>query len=103
MVSDNMSSIRGARDEAASSANKFLDVKFLVVQEALRTGDLSSLNHCPGAELGADGLTKHLGRVLFQSFMDRLGVYELITTTDGLRRPAGFGFGTDNSANLKTS
>ena len=92
MFSDSSSAIASAEAPAPTTANKYMDVKFFAVRDALISGDLAALSYRPGKELTADGLTKNLDRLLFELFCERLGVVALEQLADGRWRPAGCGY-----------
>ncbi|CDF39892.1 unnamed protein product [Chondrus crispus] len=68
-----------AENESVNRRNKHVDVKYHYVRDAIKR-NVISLSHCPTTSMPADILTKALGRVLFQKFVELLGL--AVATSD---------------------
>ncbi|CDF35378.1 unnamed protein product [Chondrus crispus] len=73
MGCDNAGTISYAQNESVNRRNKHVDVKYHYVRDAIKR-NVISLSHCPTTSMPADILTKALGRVLFQKFVELLGL-----------------------------
>ena len=69
MGCDNAGTISFAQNES----NKHVDVKYHYVRDAIKRGVVSWMQ-CPTTSMPADILTKALGRILFQKFVELLGL-----------------------------
>ncbi|CDF39893.1 unnamed protein product [Chondrus crispus] len=79
MGCDNAGTISYAENESVNRRNKHVDVKYHYVRDAIKR-NVISLSHCPTTSMPADILTKALGRVLFQKFVELLGL--AVATSD---------------------
>ena len=70
---DNQGCIKMARNDASSTCNKHIDVKYHIVRDLLRK-KLLRLSYCPTALMTADVLTKPLRRVLFERHREEMAV-----------------------------
>ncbi|CDF40674.1 unnamed protein product [Chondrus crispus] len=73
MGCDNAGTISYAQNESVNRRNKHVDVKYHYVRDAIKR-NVISLSHCRTTSMPADILTKALGRVLFQKFVELLGL-----------------------------
>ena len=73
MGCDNAGTISFAQNESINRRNKHVDVKYHYVRDAIKRGTVT-LIHCPTTSMPADILTKPLGRILFQKFVQHLGL-----------------------------
>ncbi|CDF39897.1 unnamed protein product [Chondrus crispus] len=73
MGCDNAGTISFAQNESINRRNKHVDVKYHYVRDAIKR-NIVYLSHCPTTSMPADILTKALGRILFQKFVELLGL-----------------------------
>ncbi|CDF77556.1 Retrovirus-related Gag-Pol polyprotein [Chondrus crispus] len=73
MGCDNAGTISFAQNESINRRNKRVDVKYHYVRDAIKR-NIVYLSHCPTTSMPADILTKALGRILFQKFVELLGL-----------------------------
>ncbi len=70
---DNNSAILLANNSKFNARTKHIDTQVHWIREVVKAGQVF-LEWIPGAEKVADGLTKPLDRILFQSFVTRAGM-----------------------------
>ena len=73
MGCDNAGTISFTQNESINRRNKHVNVKYYYVRDAIKRG-IVSLTHCPTTSMPADILAKALGRILFQKFVELLGL-----------------------------
>ena len=86
MGCDNAGTISFAQNESINRRNKHVDVKYHYVRDAIKRG-VVSLTHCPTTSVPADILTKALGQILFQKFVEILGL--AVATSSKSMSPRG--------------
>ena len=73
LLSDNAGAIALTKNEVVNRRNKHIDLAYHFVRDAVRRG-IVNITYLPTTEMTADILTKPLGRILLEKFVEHMGL-----------------------------
>ena len=72
---DNNGAIDLSKNPKFHNRTKHIDVAYHFARERVISNELC-VSYCPTEDMVADTMTKGLGRILFEKFRDKLGVFD---------------------------